>query len=416
VAPLAAARPRAVALGVALTLSWAILHRGVEDPLQIGDVSLYQLYGEHLADGLLPYRDFALEYPPGALPYFWLPRLASDYLHGIELLAWACGAGTVALVALTLARVTESPRRLYAGVAFAAVGPLALGSVTLVRYDLWPALLTAGALLALVAGRPRLGLGLLAVGAAVKVYPLVLLPIALVHVRREWGMRKAGIALGAFAIVLALVVGPFLVFAGHGLVDTFSRQAGRDLQVESLGAGALLLLHQLGAYTPQATNSLSSFSLGGSVADAVATASTILQGLAVLAVWIVYARRDVPDDEPRRLLLASAAAVAAFVTFGKVLSPQYLLWLIPLVALVAGRTGIAAAALLGVSLLATRELFPGHYGDVVAFRPLSLLVTVRDALLVALYGVLIGALRRAPPHANIRSSWWSASSTPASSS
>jgi hypothetical protein len=392
VSGLAAARPRAVGLGVGLTLSWAILHGGVNDPLQIGDVSLYQRYGEHLADGLLPYRDFALEYPPGALPLFWLPKLAPSYLHGVELLAWACGAGAVALVALTLARVAAPPLCLYAGVAFAALGPLALGSVTLVRYDLWPALLTAGALLALVAGRPRLGLGLLAVGAAAKVYPLVLVPIALVYVRRERGMREAGIALAVCATVLALVVGPFLLFAGDGLLDTISRQAGRDLQVESLGAGVLLLLHQLGAYTPEATNSLRSFSLGGSVADAVATALTILQALAVLAVWIAYASRDMRDAEPRRLLLASAAAVVAFVTFGKVLSPQYLLWLIPLVALVAGRTGIAAAALLGVSLLVTRELFPGHYGDVVAFAPLSMLITVRDALLVVLYCVLLAGL------------------------
>jgi hypothetical protein len=407
---------RAAAVGVLLTLTWAILHRGVRDPLQIGDVRVYREWGEAIAGGLLPYRDFPVDYPPGALPMFWLPTLFPNYLHGVELLAWACGAGAVVLVALTLGRVAESPWRLYAGVAFAALGPLALGSVTLVRYDLWPVLLTAGALLALVTGRPRLGVVLLAVGTAAKVYPVVLLPLALVHVRRERGAREAAIALGVFAVALLVVLLPFLVAAPDQLLDAVRRQAGRDLQVESLGAGALLLAHQLGAYTPEATASLRSFSLGGSVADATASVLTALQGLAVLAVWVVYARGE--GEEPRRLLLASAAAVTAFATFGKVLSPQYLLWLIPLVALVAGRTGVVAAALLGVCVLLTRDLFEVHYDDVIAFRPLSLLVTARDALLVVLYGVLLGGmrLRGDSRHANIRSPWWSASSTPASSS
>jgi hypothetical protein len=259
-------------------------------------------------------------------------------------------------------------------------------------------------------------MGLLAVGTAAKVYPVVLLPLALVHVRRERGSREAAIALGVFAAALLAVLLPFLVAAPDQLLDALRRQAGRDLQVESLGAGVLLLAHQLGAYTPEPAASLRSFSLGGSVADATGSALTVLQGLAVLAVWVVYARGE--GEEPRRLLLACAAAVTAFATFGKVLSPQYLLWLIPLVALVAGRTGLAAAALLAAAVLLTRDLFEIHYGDVLTFRPPSLLVTARDALLVVLYGVLLGGLRLrgGARHANIRSPWWSASSTPASSS
>ena len=42
---------------------------------QIIDTPVYQEYGEAMASGQVPYRDFALEYPPGALPVFWLPTL-----------------------------------------------------------------------------------------------------------------------------------------------------------------------------------------------------------------------------------------------------------------------------------------------------------------------------------------------------
>src|SRR5215468_6401111 len=37
------------------------------------DMSLYSLYGHRIADGQAPYRDFRLEYPPGALPLFVVP-------------------------------------------------------------------------------------------------------------------------------------------------------------------------------------------------------------------------------------------------------------------------------------------------------------------------------------------------------
>ena len=36
----------------------------------ISDTPVYERYGERIADGDLPYRDFSLEYPPGALPAF----------------------------------------------------------------------------------------------------------------------------------------------------------------------------------------------------------------------------------------------------------------------------------------------------------------------------------------------------------
>ena len=64
----------AVGLGV-LAASWATLHLPPFEGYQIIDTPVYQEYGEAIASGQVPYRDFALEYPPGALPMFWLPTL-----------------------------------------------------------------------------------------------------------------------------------------------------------------------------------------------------------------------------------------------------------------------------------------------------------------------------------------------------
>jgi hypothetical protein len=92
--------------------------------------------------------------------------------------------------------------------------------------------------------------------------------------------------------------------------------------------------------------------------------------------------------------MASAASVAAFVAFGKVLSPQFLIWLLPLVPAVAGASGLAASAVLLASLVTTQLWFPFRYWDVVALEPVGWLVLVRDLLLVALYVILLIALSR----------------------
>jgi hypothetical protein len=113
-------------------------------------------------------------------------------------------------------------------------------------------------------------------------------------------------------------------------------------------------------------------------------------------VWALVARGPF---SPARLAAASAAAVVAFVTFGKVLSPQFLIWLVPLVPLVLGRRGVAAAALLGAALVTTHLWFPRGYWDLVALEWQAWLVLARNLVLVALAAVLLVATARREPAA-----------------
>lgn len=397
----AAARPWGpLAVGLLLlVLAWAALHLPAFDRYQIVDTPVYQEYGERIADGGVPYRDFDVEYPPAALPLFWLPTLAAEkhYASVFELLMWVCAAAGVACVVLTVAGLGARPGRLYGAAAFAGLAPLALGTVVLTRYDLWPAALTAAALAALVRGKERLGFGALALAAAAKIYPLVLLPLAVGHAWRRSGPRHAALGLAAFLAVLALVVGPFLAVAPAGLWESVSGQLGRPLQIESLGASLLLAMHRLGWYEPTVVSTHGSQNLEGSLPDALATAQTVVAALALVAVWGFFVRGGSGRE---RLLLGTAAAVAVVVAWGKVLSPQFLIWLAPLVPLVAGGVGVVASAVLGAALVTTHLWFPTRYWDVVALESAGWLVLVRNVLLVALFAVLLAALagrgRRAP--------------------
>jgi Glycosyltransferase family 87 len=389
----------AALLGCALfLLSWGLLHVPPLSRHQIIDTPTYQRFGNAVVDGQVPYRDFDIEYPPGALPVFILPSLAAedDYRTVFEVLMLLCGLGAVVLVARTLDAAGADRRRLLAGCALAGLAPLVLGTVILTRFDLWPALLSVGALAALAGGRERLGLGVLGLAVSAKIYPAVLLPIALLYVARRRGGREALVGLGIFAAVLAAVLVPFAVLSWDGLLHAFTEQARRPLQIESLGSSVLLAVADLGGYEPTIVSSFGSQNLSGQLPDTLAGLQTAVQIVAVIAVWILFAIS--PRGTPQ-LLAASAAAVAAFAAFGKVLSPQFLIWLIPLVALVLGRLGAVAWGLFALALALTHAYFPKRYFDgllTLDSGPVWLLVA-RNVAFVALVVLLSVALSRAEP-------------------
>jgi hypothetical protein len=131
--------------------------------------------------------------------------------------------------------------------------------------------------------------------------------------------------------------------------------------------------------------------LAGAVPDAFAVALSVLQLAALIATWILFARGPATRE---RMLMASAAALVAFVALGKVLSPQFLIWLIPVVPLLYGRRALTASALLAAALVVTQLWFPYRYWDLALhFGALeSWLVLARDLLLVALFAVLASGL------------------------
>jgi hypothetical protein len=392
-----------VAAGVFLVVWW-VLHRDFFVRHEISDLLVYRSYGDAMEHGLVPYRDFDVEYPPGALPFFVLPSIArthgvGTYTSAFDALIWACGALLLAGMAIALRELRAWPPRLAGALAFAAFAPLALGSVVLTRYDLWPAALTVGALAALLAGRARLGHGILGLGIAAKVYPAVLAPIFLVHVWRTRGRREALLCLGVGAAVLAACLAPFLVLAPHGLWSSVAGQSTRPLQIESLGAAVLIALHHLSGLHLTMKAASGSQNLVGALPHDVSRALVVLQIAAVVGAWLWFWRGDTRSRE--RLVTASAAAVCGFVAFGKVLSPQFLIWLVPLVPLVRGRRGLVASGLLATALVLTQLWFPNRYWWLVyGFHTReTILVAARDVVLVALFAVLVWPLRGVERHA-----------------
>jgi hypothetical protein len=108
----------------------------------------------------------------------------------------------------------------------------------------------------------------------------------------------------------------------------------------------VLALHKLFGVAVSPSFGHGSYNLSGSAAAVATVATEAILVLVLAALWMSYAHG--PADG-QRLVTYSAAAVVAFVAMGKVLSPQFLLWLIPLVPLVRGRRGVVTSSLLALA-------------------------------------------------------------------
>src|SRR6478752_4301166 len=197
----------ALAAGAVFFVAWGLVHTWFWAHGQIVDWPTYLTYGRSMRDGLVPYRDFALEYPPGALPVFVLPALGGahgdTFRRRFELEMAFLGEVILICLAVALVALGAGRRRVLAVLGFAALAVVALGPVVLSRFDLWPAALTAAALAALLSGRIRLGHLALGAAVAAKLYAAVLVPLTIVYVWRRFGRREALVCGGLLLAVVA---------------------------------------------------------------------------------------------------------------------------------------------------------------------------------------------------------------------
>ena len=121
--------------------------------------------------------------------------------------------------------------------------------------------------------------------------------------------------------------------------------------------------------------------------------TTVVGVAALVLVWVRFARGD--TESAARFARYAAAAVVAFVAFGKVVSPQFLVWLLAVVVLVPGRRGVVATALLLVGLRAHPAVVPAHLlGSREAVRSDGVVARARPRpLLVGVFAVLVVRVR-----------------------
>jgi len=373
---------------------------------RVNDLFVYRTFAEPVTGGGLPYRDLAFEYPPLAAPAIALPGLAGT---GEETFRWAFALWTLAAAAAlvllcgALARAgagggasAEGARDVGDAAArramlAAAAMPFLCGALLRTHFDLIPVALVLGGLLLLARERPRAGFAVLGAGAMTKVFPIVVVPIAVAWLLARGRRREAWQGVLVCAVVMAAIAGAAVAASPDGALDAVRYHLDRPVQIESSPAMVLLGLDAVGAGEATSVNGFRSDGLTHPASDAVT--SLFLTALAALVALLCVgvARRDAG---PRELGIAGLAACAAFALFGKVLSPQFVIWALPLGALAFAWRMRALARAVALAAVLTQVEFPAHYFDVVAREPAAIaLVAVRNLVLGAVIVLSLRELR-----------------------
>jgi len=347
-----------------------------------------------------PYAEVPFEYPALVLPFILVP---AAFAPSFDVFAPLFGAlmGALLLLALHLA-IDSVPSRNDGERAAMWLGGgalvLAQGGLAIQRLDAIATLFLALALWGAARRKPALMGFAIALAAAVKITPILILVPLSAALPETWRTRRAFLAvLAGAAAGLAAGFLPMLVVSPRGFGEFLAYHAARGLQIESTYGTVLSIARSLGGTPTPATLSFGSYNLGGPVAAWLAEASSwiLLAATVAFAVQVGRAARAAAADARGRELFAVAALGGAVCIwlFGKVFSPQYLTWGIPLaVGFSARRIPIA----LGASMAIAQTYLRGFYDQVVGMRPLGVTaLTLRTAALLVLAVALWQLIARA---------------------
>lgn len=366
----------------------------------LSDTELYARYAGQMMFGVRPYVDFTVEYPPLALPLFslpgWLagstgPLWTYQVFFALEMVALT----VLAACATVLAAARRGKREAYlVGLLFAASVP-ALGAIIANRFDPAVMLVIVVSVLLSVRGRPNAAAFALGLGFALKLMPLVLLPLVLVLLPDLRAAIKA--CLWCFAGAALPFVPHLLHGAAPGLLAVVRYHLVRPLEVEGTFASVLLVAQLVGIAQENLFAAFGSVCVSGPGAPFMTVLSAVSTFLAVaFTYWVLWRRRRYLVAVPRQVPFAALTVLLALMVFGKVLSPQYVVWLLPFFALTAQERK-TAGVLLFAAFIATHVLFPSEFVELEMLEPQAvLLLAGRNALLVAAFFVCLAGLRRLP--------------------
>jgi hypothetical protein len=188
--------------------------------------------------------------------------------------------------------------------------------------------------------------------------------------------------------VLALFFAPALLLGGAALLRSFAYHASRGLQVESLGASVLIKVGQVS----EVVFRYGAFEVRGPGVELAGSLSLPVTAVLLLATaFFMYREHRKGRLGFEAFPRYSAALILAFMLGSKVLSPQYVIWLLPLVPLsLGGIAGIVVSAIFLAVCFMTTQIFPVHYGDLLNLQPPGPdLLLARNLLLVVLWILLL---------------------------
>jgi hypothetical protein len=262
---------------------------------------------------------------------------------------------------------------------------LTLAPVVVWRYDAVPTLLTVLAVVAVTYRRAVLsgiGMGTAIVG---KLYPVAMLPAMFVGLIRNGRMRPAFALIAAAAITAILILAPFVAVAGLGAFSWLEYAIARSVQVESVPGAIALLANAMGGPDARIYHGFGTFQVESTLIPLLSPMWTLFTGVMVLSLALVIWHRYQSEKStggllPKTEITQLLAALLVVLVSARVLSPQYLFWAVPFVALSSRPKGLFFWA----TCLVTTYVYPLNYQELLNQVPYAVYAAnIRNVMLVA---------------------------------
>ncbi len=297
--------------------------------IQAEDVSIFGVWSEQLGVHHMLPNEAAWQYPPGAALLMVLPRIGGgDFLdHFVATMLIFDLIGLVLLA--TLGRREGSD----AGVWVWLLAMPMLRALPVLRFDLVPAVIAIGALV-VIHRRPAWFGALAGLGAMIKAWPIALL-------FGEWDRRRLLHAcVGAAAAVALVFAISAIAFEGDQL-NFLKEQNGRGLQVEAVASLPWHLNQYVTGEEPHTALRYRAWEIESGTADTIANLLKWLSLAALIGSGVWWWARARGIRRGREDLAAAAVSrdfiftvVLLLVVTSRVLSPQYMIWMLALSAVV----------------------------------------------------------------------------------
>ncbi len=342
------------------------------------DLAIPEATAARMMAGEVPYRDFLTEYPPLALPFFWLARWIGPSSEGF---ARAFAVEVLLFHTATLVLVARHGDlafpALLTRLAWFLTYTLALWPVMLTRYDPIPTFFGFAAVASWQARRP-LRAGIWAgLGVLIKLFPgFVLLP----QITRDWRLVRSAASLARLGLGATVGLGMLAWFlvGRSGTWASIRYHSDRRVEIESVFASMIFLADYLWGQAPIVLYNFGAYHLAGDLSDLFSLLSLPLLGFSLL--FFCSRAQDVADSGLAR---SSCGCLLAFIVTNKVLSPQYLIWLIPFIVTLRGKWAGRVRMLFAACCVLTTLNYPYFFFDLADLRPLAIgIVAARNLILL----------------------------------
>ena len=373
-------------LTIGLATLFFVFHR---QPREGGSLAFYAI-ADRMGQGLIPYLDFSVEYPPLGLLHLYLPRLVAGqreagYEWAFTFLSFGLALATAAVVYFLARRGWSLNSTNNTMLIFLS---LSLASLPLIvwRFDILPTLFTAVALAAFATGRNGSTGAALGLGTLAKLYPAFLGPVFFfVRVFERRFAAAAALVAGAALTVGVVFIGLYLT-AGLDAFSYVLYQDERGVEIESVAGGLALLADAYGIAGARIFFDFGSYQVASGVLGRLETPLTLFNWAIALAV-IGSAAWQFRDDvrstgtvRPATVVTFVVATLLVVILTNKVLSPQYVVWLLPFGSLLRARQALLLVVIFAVTTLiypmGFQTLLQTEQSIVVALNVRNLLLTV----------------------------------------